>query len=205
MLHKYLDMLQRAAESFSHFGETDASWMNYFQTVGYELFLIAAGILILVAIAALLFLPVFGVRGIVKKSNTLSIKYEQKVHEYDEFVYKYHTYAYGFECGYSSQVGKSFRDRYDKLVELCNKYHIQYPEKQKDYSYKDVLDMFPEMVGSYDLKDYNVQSGQLGDFADVPDCMKKMRKITTIKVTEIIVLLLFYAVFAVPFVLMFIR
>lgn len=215
MLHKYLDMLQKAAESFSHLGRTDASWMDYFRTVEYELFLIAAGILILVAIAALLLIPTFGINKIIVKVKTVRENCDKRIQEYDDFVIAYHRHISVYDdnnkkenFGYNYVYGKDesiLKQNYEWLVNKCKKYDLSYPEKKNECSYSQTILKFQELPHSKSLKDFNIKPEQLGKFADVFDCMKKRVTIIAKGIAVGISLLLFYAVFAVPFVLMFIH
>lgn len=214
MLHKYLNMLQRAAESFSNLGGTDASWIDYFRTVGYELFLIAAGLLILVIIAAFLFVPAFGIDKIIVKVKTVRENCDKRIQEYDKFVNEYRRHCsvyddnnkkekYGYNYVYEKDKN-ILKQNYEWLVNECKKYNISYPEKDC-CSYRDMILKFPKLPHSDFLKYEHTKPEQLGKFADVFDCMKKRVTIIAKGIIAGISLLLFYAVFAVPFVLMFIR
>jgi hypothetical protein len=67
MLQKYLQLFERAFEKLTSLGGSNSTWSDYFTTVGTEFLVLLLGIVYIVAILAIIFIPIFGNRKVVQK------------------------------------------------------------------------------------------------------------------------------------------
>lgn len=67
MLQKYLELFERAFEKLTSLGGSNSTWSDYFTTVGTEFLVLLLGIVYIVAILAIIFIPIFGNRRVVQK------------------------------------------------------------------------------------------------------------------------------------------
>ena len=67
MLQKYLQLFERAFEKLTSLGGSNSTWSDYFTTVGTEFLVLLLGIVYIVAILEIIFIPIFGNRKVVQK------------------------------------------------------------------------------------------------------------------------------------------
>lgn len=67
MLYKYLDLLRQATDSLTNLGNSNATWLDCFRTIGYEFLVFGLGVLYVAAIAAIILIPTVGLVKILKK------------------------------------------------------------------------------------------------------------------------------------------
>lgn len=67
MLQKYLQLFERAFEKLTSLGGSNSTWSDYFTTVGTEFLVLLLGIVYIVAILAIIFIPIFGNKKAVQK------------------------------------------------------------------------------------------------------------------------------------------
>lgn len=80
MLQKYLQLFERAFEKLTSLGGSNSTWSDYFTTVGTEFLVLLLGIVYIVAILAIIFIPIFGNRKIVQRiSKNDAYKKAQKL------------------------------------------------------------------------------------------------------------------------------
>ena len=67
MLQKYLQLFERAFEKLTSLGGSNSTWSDYFTAVGTEFLVLLLGIVYIVAILAIIFIPIFGNKKAVQK------------------------------------------------------------------------------------------------------------------------------------------
>lgn len=211
MLKKYLQFLIDSFEKLTSLGGSNSTWSDYFLTVGNELLVILIGLAYIIAIFLIVYIPIFGnkklIRGIRKKDKwyrfySLYEKYTEAVLKIKSIVdcqIQYDNYAY------NDYLNK-------ELIEALNKFGIQISGinfKNGDKFDKDLL--------NNTLKQFNFQNYLLmeeipkykwdncGVFAEFNILGKNWNKELRYNIKCVAScsgLLLIYAVFVIPLILM---
>lgn len=211
MLKKYLQFLIDSFEKLTSLGGSNSTWSDYFLTVGNELLVILIGLAYIIAIFLIVYIPIFGnkklIRGIRKKDKwyrfySLYEKYTEAVLKIKSIVdsqIQYDNYAY------NDYLNK-------ELIETFNKFGIQISGinfKNGDKFDKDLL--------NNTLKQFNFQNcllmeeipkykwdncGVFTEFNILGKNWNKELRYNIKCVASCSGLLLIYAVFVVPLILM---
>lgn len=207
MLKNYLQMLENAFKAMTSLGGTDATWMDYFHTVGYEFLVLAIGILYLVGMVLLITVPTVGCVKIWKNQNNVWGRHVKDVDECNDFL---RIYRIKTEALQNEKNKKTVRyELYKELVALLESKHI--PVNKIIPSTEWVEDM-KENIPWLPYGIFDICTDELpGDLAHVTN-PGKYKSFTIMKyfvlarkALGIASLLLIYSMFVIPLFFMFIR
>lgn len=228
MLQKYLQLFQRAFEKLTSLGGSNSTWSDYFTTVGIEFLVLLLGIVYIVAILAIIFIPIFGNRKAVQKiAKNDAYKKAQKL---GTKWYEFRKNVRGIvNCivgnGYKYNVDPDFDDecngyKYDddldtKLKKMLSEHNItkytsfvkdESDDKKKSFDKKAIDEMMKEQ--HLDWLSWNEDKGDwtaCGDFAEfgkIDNYDKLCRKFYAKCIAACLAIMIMYAIFVVPLVLM---
>lgn len=211
MLKKYLQFLIDSFEKLTSLGGSNSTWNDYFLTVGNELLVILIGLAYIIAIFLIIYIPIFGnkklIRGIRKKDNWY--RFYNLYEKYTEAVLKIKSIV-DYQIQYDNYAYNDYLNK--ELIEALNKFGIQISGinfKNGDRFDKDLL--------NNTLKQFNLQNCLLmeeiskykwdncGVFAEFNILGKNWNKELRYNIKCVAScsgLLLIYAVFVVPLILM---
>lgn len=211
MLKKYLQFLIDSFEKLTSLGGSNSTWSDYFLTVGNELLVILIGLAYIIAIFLIVYIPIFGnkklIRGIRKKDKWY--RFYNLYEKYTEAVLKIKSIV-DCQIQYDNYAYNDYLNK--ELIEALNKFGIQISGinfKNGDRFDKDLL--------NNTLKQFNLQNCLLmeeipkykwdncGVFAEFNILGKNWNKELRYNIKCVAScsgLLLIYAVFVVPLILM---
>lgn len=211
MLKKYLQFLIDSFEKLTSLGGSNSTWSDYFLTVGNEILVILIGLAYIIVIFLIVYIPIFGnkklIRGIRKKDKwyrfySLYEKYTEAILKIKSIVdsqIQYDNYAY------NDYLNK-------ELIEAFNKFGIQI----SGINFKNG-DKFDKGLLNNTLKQFNFQNcllmeeipkykwdncGVFTEFNILGKNWNKELRYNIKCVASCSGLLLIYAVFVVPLILM---
>lgn len=207
MLKNYLQMLENAFKAMTSLGGSNATWMDYFHTVGYEFLVLAIGILYLVGMVLLITVPTVGCVKIWKNPNNVWGRHLKDVDECNKFL---RIYRIKWEALQDKQLNNDYRyTLYTELVDLLKSKHIPIEKFIPSSEWtKEMAKSLPCLQYAID----DTEDGKFpGDLAYVTNPGKYKSFVImkyfvlTRKVLGIASLLLVYSMFVIPLILMFIR
>lgn len=217
MLKKYLQFLIDSFEKLTSLGGSNSTWSDYFLTVGNEILVILIGLAYIVSIFLIIYIPIFGnkklIRGIRKKDKWY--RFYSLYEKYTVAVLKIRSIVSNIEQNEDVRILNeyAYNDHLNKeLIETFNKFGIQISGinfKNGDKFDKDLL--------NNTLKQFNFQNcllmeeipkykwdncGVFTEFNILGKNWNKELRYNIKCVASCSGLLLIYAVFVVPLILM---
>lgn len=217
MLKKYLQFLIDSFEKLTSLGGSNSTWSDYFLTVGNEFLVILIGLAYIIAIFLIVYIPIFGNKKLIRRirKNDKWYKFYSLYEKYTVAVLKIRSIVSNIEQNEDVRILNeyAYNDHLVKeLIETLNKFGIQISGinfKKGDKFDKDLL--------NNTLKEFNLQSHLLmeeipkykwdncGVFAEFNILGKNWNKETRYNIKCIAScsgLLLMYAIFVIPLILM---
>ena len=213
MLQKYLQLFERAFENLTSLGGSNSTWSDYFTTVGTEFLVLLLGIVYIAAILAIIFIPIFGNKKAVqkiakndayKKAQKLGTKwYEFRnnvkyvVNLIAENEYKYDAYL---DTALKNVLNEYNITKYTSFIKNEN------DDEKKKFDKNAINEMTKEQ--HLDWLSWNVNKGDwtvCGDFKEfgkIGDYNKLCRKFFAKCITACSVIMIVYAIFVIPLILM---
>lgn len=211
MLKKYLQFLIDSFEKLTSLGGSNSTWNDYFLTVGNEFLVILIGLAYIVAIFLIVYIPIFGNKKLIRR-----IRKNDKWYKFYSLYEKYTVAVLKIRSVVDSQIqydNYAYNDYLNKeLIEAFNKFGIQISGinfKNGDKFDKDLL--------NNTLKQFNFQNyllmeeipkykwdncGVFTEFNILGKNWNKELRYNIKCVASCSGLLLIYAVFVVPLILM---
>lgn len=211
MLKKYLQFLIDSFEKLTSLGGSNSTWSDYFLTVGNEILVILIGLAYIVSIFLIIYIPIFGnkklIRGIRKKDKWY--RFYNLYEKYTEAVLKIKSVV-DCQIQYDNYVYNGYLNK--ELIEAFNKFGIPLSGinfKKGDKFDKDLL--------NNTLKEFNLQSrlpmeeiskhkwdncGEFTEFNILGESWNKETRYNVKCIASCSGLLLIYAIFAIPLILM---
>lgn len=213
MLQKYLQLFERAFEKLTSLGGSNSTWSDYFTTVGTEFLVLLLGIVYIAAILAIIFIPIFGNKKAVqkiakndayKKAQKLGTKwYEFRnnvkyvVNLIAENEYKYDAYL---DTALKNVLNEYNITKYTSFIKNEN------DDEKKKFDKNAINEMIKEQ--HLDWLSWNENKGDwtvCGDFKEfgkIGDYNKLCRKFFAKCITACSVIMIVYAIFVIPLILM---
>lgn len=228
MLQKYLQLFERAFEKLTSLGGSNSTWSDYFTTVGTEFLVLLLGIVYIVAILAIIFIPIFGNKKAVqkiakndayKKAQKLGTKWYEFRKRIRDIIVDIETNGYKYTSG--PDLDSEFSGyKYDadldtELKKMLAEYNItkytsfvkdETNDKKKRFDKKAIDEMVKEQ--HLDWLSWNEDKGDwtaCGDFAEfgkIGDYDKLCRKFYAKCIAACSSIMIVYAIFVIPLVLM---
>ena len=228
MLQKYLQLFERAFEKLTSLGGSNSTWSDYFTTVGTEFLVLLLGIVYIAAILAIIFIPIFGNRKVVqkiakndayKKARKLGTKWYEFRNRIRYIVGNIETNGYKYTA--DPDLDDEFSGyKYDadldaELKNSLNEYNItkytsfiknEASDKKKKFDKKAINEMMKEQ--HLDWLSWNENKGDwtaCGDFKElgkIDDYGKLCRKFFAKCIAACSAIMIVYAIFVIPLVLM---
>ena len=212
MLKKYLQFLTDSFEKLTTLNGNNSTWGDYFLTVGNEILVVFIGLAYLATIFLIIYIPVFGNRKILKE-----IRKRDKWYEFNGLYDKYVSAAVRIRViiteimsnyyDYSDELNNSLR----KVLEMCG---IKYEDSliDGDKFDKDMLNNMLRKQFNF-IEDFGVSldditkykwdnCGIFSDFSSLGKYATKKSSYIAKCVLSCSTLLLVYAIFVIPLVLM---
>lgn len=228
MLQKYLQLFERAFEKLTSLGESNSTWSDYFTTVGTEFLVLLLGIVYIAAILAIIFIPIFGNRKVVqkiakndayKKAQKLGTKWYEFRKRIRDIIVDIETNGYKYTSG-PDLDGEFSGYKYDadldaELKNALNEHNItkytsfvknETNDKKKKFDKKAINEMMKEQ--HLDWLSWNENKGDwtaCGDFKElgkIDDYGKLCRKFFAKCIAACSAIMIVYAIFVIPLVLM---
>lgn len=228
MLQKYLQLFERAFEKLTSLGGSNSTWSDYFTTVGTEFLVLLLGIVYIAAILAIIFIPIFGNRKVVqkiakndvyKKAQKLGTKWYEFRKRIRDIIVDIETNGYKYTSG-PDLDGEFSGYKYDadldaELKNALNEHNItkytsfvknETNDKKKKFDKKAINEMMKEQ--HLDWLSWNENKGDwtaCGDFKElgkIDDYGKLCRKFFAKCIAACSAIMIVYAIFVIPLVLM---
>lgn len=228
MLQKYLELFQRAFEKLTSLGGSNSTWSDYFTTVGTEFLVLLLGIVYIIAILAIIFIPIFGNRKVVqkiakndayKKAQRLGAKWYEFRKDVRNIVYLIvgNGYKYNTDPDFDNEFNgyKYDADLDVALKKVLAEYNItkytsfiknENDNEKKKFDKKAIDEMIKEQ--HLDWLSWNEDKGDwtaCGDFEKLGkfgDYDKLCRKFYAKCIAACSAIMIVYAIFVIPLVLM---
>lgn len=217
MLKKYLQFLIDSFEKLTSLGGSNSTWSDYFLTVGNEFLVILIGLAYIVAIFLIVYIPIFGNKKLIRRirKNDKWYKFYSLYEKYTVAVLKIRSIVANIEQNEDVRILNeyAYNDQLnEELIETLNKFGIQIPGvnfKNGDKFDKDLL--------NNTLKEFNLQSrlpmeeiskhkwdncGEFTEFNILGESWNKETRYNIKCIASCSGLLLMYAIFVIPLILM---
>ncbi len=213
MLQKYLELFQRAFEKLTSLGGSNSTWSDYFTTVGTEFLVLLLGIVYIIAILAIIFIPIFGNRKVVqkiakndayKRAQKLGIKWYEFRKEIRSVIGCIVANGYKYDIDFDNELkkalGKYNITKYTSFIKNEN------DNEKKKFDKKAINEMMKEQ--HLDWLSWNEDKGDwtaCGDFKELGkfgDYDKLCRKFYAKCIAACSAIMIVYAIFVIPLVLM---
>lgn len=213
MLQKYLQLFERAFEKLTSLGGSNSTWSDYFTTVGTEFLVLLLGIVYIVAILAIIFIPIFGNRKAVqriakndayKKAQKLGTKWYEFRKEVRSIVGSIVANGYKYDADLDIELKKVF-DEYN-ITKYTSFIKNENDNEKKKFDKKAINEMMKEQ--HLDWLSWNEDKGDwtaCGDFKELSkfvDYNKLCRKFYAKCIAACSAIMIVYAIFVIPLVLM---
>lgn len=213
MLQKYLQLFERAFEKLTSLGGSNSTWSDYFTTVGTEFLVLLLGIVYIVAILAIIFIPIFGNRKAVqriakndayKKAQKLGTKWYEFRKEVRSIVGSIVANGYKYDADLDIELKKVF-DEYN-ITKYTSFIKNENDNEKKKFDKKAINEMMKEQ--HLDWLSWNEDKGDwtaCGDFEELGkfgDYDKLCRKFYAKCIAACSAIMIVYAIFVIPLVLM---
>lgn len=217
MLKKYLQFLIDSFEKLTSLGGSNSTWSDYFLTVGNEILVILIGLAYIIAIFLIVYIPIFGnkklIRGIRKKDKWY--RFYSLYEKYTVAVLKIRSIVANIEQNEDVRILNeyAYNDHLnEELIEAFNKFRIPLSGinfKKGDKFDKDLL--------NNTLKEFNLQNrlpmeeiskrkwdncGEFTEFNILGESWNKETRYNIKCIASCSGLLLMYAIFVIPLILM---
>lgn len=213
MLQKYLELFQRAFEKLTSLGGSNSTWSDYFTTVGTEFLVLLLGIVYIVAILAIIFIPIFGNKKAVQKiaKNDVYKKAQKlgtKWYKFRNDVRYTVSFIAGNEYKYDAELDaelKKVLDEYN-ITKYTSFIKNENNDEKKKFDEKVINEMMKEQ--HLDWLSWNDDKGDwtaCGDFKELGrygDYDKLCRKFYAKCIAACSAIMIVYAILVVPLVLM---
>lgn len=213
MLQKYLQLFERAFENLTSLGGSNSTWSDYFTTVGTEFLVLLLGIVYIAAILAIIFIPIFGNKKAVqkiakndayKKAQKLGTKwYEFRnnvkyvVNLIAENEYKYDAYL---DTALKNVLNEYNITKYTSFIKNEN------DDEKKKFDKKAINEMMKEQhldwLSWNENKDDWTVCGDFKEFGKIGDYNRLCRKFFAKCIAACSVIMIVYAIFVIPLILM---
>ena len=213
MLQKYLQLFERAFEKLTSLGGSDSTWSDYFTTVGTEFLVLLLGIVYIVAILAIIFIPIFGNRKAVqkiakndayKKAQKLGTKWYEFRKNVRGIVGSIVANGYKYDVDFDNELKKVLSEynitKYTSFIKNEN------DNEKKSFDKKAINEMMKEQ--HLDWLSWNEDKGdwtECGDFKElgrIDNYDKLCRKFYAKCIAACLAIMIVYAIFVIPLVLM---
>lgn len=213
MLQKYLQLFERAFEKLTSLGGSNSTWSDYFTTVGTEFLVLLLGIVYIVAILAIIFIPIFGNRKAVqkiakndayKKAQKLGAKWYEFRKEVRSIVGSIVANGYKYDADLDIELKKVF-DEYN-ITKYTSFVKNENDDEKKKFDKRTINEMMKEQ--HLDWLSWNEDKGDwtaCGDFKDLGkfgNYDKLCRKFYAKCIAACSAIMIVYAIFVIPLVLM---
>lgn len=224
MLKRYLEMIEKAFDAMTNLGGNDATWADYFRTVGLELLTLLVGIAYVLVFIAVIAFSIISVVKIIKSERLGRAwkRHVKDVQEYNQFVCQYDNLIH--DLINSVKAGEKTRiiSVYEEITKLLDSKNILYSRIDSEILLKtdsslikyiyDVRDVFKlPILYSYYVTDLLTED--IGDFSEYFKPKTYGRFCFSFKIMQasawiqkgilIFGVLSLYAVFVIPLILMF--
>lgn len=217
MLKKYLQFLIDSFEKLTSLGGSNSTWNDYFLTVGNEFLVILIGLAYIVAIFLIVYIPIFGNKKLIRRirKNDKWYKFYSLYEKYTVAVLKIRSIVSNIEQNEDVRILNeyAYNDHLVKeLIETLNKFGIQIP----GVNFKKG-DKFDKELLNNTFKEFNLQSrlpmeeiskhkwDNCGDFTEFNifgESWNKEARYNVKCIASCSGLLLIYAIFVIPLILM---
>lgn len=213
MLQKYLQLFERAFERLTSLGGSNSTWSDYFTTVGTEFLVLLLGIVYIVAILAIIFIPIFGNKKAVqriakkdayKKAQKLGTKWYEFRKEVRSIVGSIVANGYKYDADLDIEL-KKVLDKYN-ITKYTSFIKNENDDEKKKFDKKTINEMMKEQ--HLDWLSWNDDKGDwtaCGDFKDLgkfDNYDKLCRKFYAKCIAACSAIMIVYAIFVIPLVLM---
>lgn len=214
MLQKYLELFERAFEKLTSLGGSNSTWSDYFTTVGTEFLVLLLGIVYIVAILAIIFIPIFGNKKVVQKIAKNDVyKRAQKLgtrwYDFRNNVRYIVSLIAGNEYKYDADIDAELKKALDKYN--ITKYtsfikNENDDDEKKRFDKKAIDEMMKEQHLNWlswnDDKGDWTACGDFKDFGKFSNYGKLCRKFYAKCIAACSAIMIVYAIFVIPLVLM---
>lgn len=217
MLKKYLQFLIDSFEKLTSLGGSNSTWNDYFLTVGNEFLVILIGLAYIVAIFLIVYIPIFGNKKLIRRirKNDKWYRFYSLYEKYTVAVLKIRSIVANIEQNEDVRILNeyAYNDHFnEELIEAFNKFGIPLSGinfKKGDKFDKDLL--------NNTLKEFNLQSrlpmeeiskhkwdncGEFTEFNILGESWNKETRYNVKCIASCSGLLLIYAIFVIPLILM---
>lgn len=213
MLQKYLQLFQRAFEKLTSLGGSNSTWSDYFTTVGTEFLVLLLGIVYIVAILAIILIPIFGNRKVVQKIAKNDVyKRAQKLgtrwYDFRNNVRYIVSLIAGNEYKYDADIDAELKKVLDKynITKYTSFIKNENDNEEKKFDKKAINEMMKEQHLNW--LSWNDDKGDwtaCGDFKELgkfSDYNKLCGKFYAKCIAACSAIMIVYAIFVVPLILM---
>ena len=213
MLQKYLQLFERAFEKLTSLGGSNSTWSDYFTTVGTEFLVLLLGIVYIAAILAIIFIPIFGNRKVVqkiakndayKKAQKLGTRWYDFRNNVRYIVSLIAENEYKYDADLDAEL-KKVLDKYN-ITQYTSFIKNENDDEKKKFDKKAINEMMKEQ--HLDWLSWNDDKGDwtaCGDFKELgkfSDYNKLCRKFYAKCIAACSAIMIVYAIFVIPLVLM---
>lgn len=213
MLQKYLQLFERAFEKLTSLGGSNSTWSDYFTTVGTEFLVLLLGIVYIAAILAIIFIPIFGNRKVVqkiakndayKKAQKLGTRWYDFRNNVRYIVSLIAENEYKYDADLDAEL-KKVLDKYN-ITKYTSFIKNENDDEKKKFDKKAINEMMKEQ--HLDWLSWNDDKGDwtaCGDFKELgkfSDYNKLCRKFYAKCIAACSAIMIVYAIFVIPLVLM---
>lgn len=213
MLQKYLQLFQRAFEKLTSLGGSNSTWSDYFTTVGTEFLVLLLGIVYIVAILAIIFIPIFGNKKVVQKIAKNDVyKRAQKLgtrwYDFRNNVRYIVSLIAGNEYKYDADIDAELKKVLDKynITKYTSFIKNENDDEEKKFDKKAINEMMKEQHLNWlswnDDKGDWTACGDFKELGKIDDYNKLCRKFYAKCIAACSAIMIVYAIFVIPLVLM---
>ena len=206
MLKKYLQFLIDSFEKLTSLGGSNSTWNDYFLTVGNEFLVILIGLAYIVAIFLIVYIPIFGNKKLIRRirKNDKWYKFYSLYEKYTVAVLKIRSIVSNIEQNEDVRILNeyAYNDHLVKeLIETLNKFGIQIPGvnfKKGDKFDKELLNNTLKEISKHKWDN----CGDFTEFNIFGESWNKEARYNVKCIASCSGLLLIYAIFVIPLILM---
>lgn len=213
MLQKYLQLFERAFEKLTSLGGSNSTWSDYFTTVGTEFLVLLLGIVYIAAILAIIFIPIFGNKKVVQKiSKNDAYKKAQELgtkwYEFREKIRSIIGCIAANGCKYDIDLDNELKKVLSEynIVKYTSFIKNENNDEKKEFDKRAINKMMKEQHLNW--LSWNEDKGDwtaCGDFKElgkINNYGKLCRKFFAKCITACSAIMIVYAIFVIPLVLM---